>query len=282
MNRFADVLIIGCGYLGRVAAREWINRGRRVAALTRSRPAELAALGIEPIIGDVMLPDSLANLPAAQTVLYAVGLDRNSGRSMQEVYVRGLENVLTALPPPRKFVYVSSTSVYGQTDGGWVDEDVPTEPLEPSGRTVLDAEAMLRSKLPSAITLRFAGIYGPGRLLRKAAILAHQPLGGDPVKWLNLIHVVDGAQAVLAAESASAPGAIWNIADESPPTRLEFYSLLATLLQAPPPNFTDVIPAARETHRRIDSRRARSQLGLNLRYPRFAEGLPAAIAAPDS
>ena len=97
-------LIVGCGYLGRRVARRWLAAGRRVAALTRGNADALAALGIEPIIGDVLDPDSLCHLPDAGTVLYAVGLDRTAGRSMRDVYVSGLANVLDRLAPTGRFI----------------------------------------------------------------------------------------------------------------------------------------------------------------------------------
>src|SRR5687767_7961976 len=115
-------LILGCGYLGRVVARHWLSEHKRVTALTRSRADDFRSIGIEPIIGDVTDPAS-PRLPTADTVLYAIGLDRSSGKPMRDVYVGGLSNVIDALPVPRQFVYVSSTSVYGQAGGEWVDED---------------------------------------------------------------------------------------------------------------------------------------------------------------
>src|SRR5438552_2269194 len=111
------------------------------------------------------------------------------GRAMREVHVDGLRHVLDTLPVPGRFVYVSSTGVYGQTDGSWVDESSPTEPAEEAGRVVLEAERLLRERLPAAVVLRFAGIYGPDRLLRGQAVRNGEPLVGDPEKWLNLIHV---------------------------------------------------------------------------------------------
>src|SRR6478609_1277397 len=115
-----DALILGCGYLGRRVAARWVAAGRRVAALTRRNPAALAALGVEPVVGDVLDPATLRHLPRAATVLYAVGMDRSQGKTMHEVYVNGLRHVLGTIPRPDRFVYVSSTSVYGQTDGGWI------------------------------------------------------------------------------------------------------------------------------------------------------------------
>jgi nucleoside-diphosphate-sugar epimerase len=268
-------LILGCGYLGRVVARRWVDAGHRVAALTRSRADELRSLGIEPVIGDVT--ESALRLPAAETVLYAVGMDRSAGKSMREVYVGGLTNVLGALPDVRRFVYVSTTSVYGQADGGWVDESSPTEPAEESGRVVLECERLLRERRPDAIVLRFAGIYGPGRVIRRAAVERGEPLATDPEGWLNLIHVEDGASAVVAAAERGAPGATYNVADDRPATRREFYAEMAALLGAPAPQFT---PAAEQANRRVSNRQLRTGLGVELRFPDFRAGLRDAVGGP--
>jgi nucleoside-diphosphate-sugar epimerase len=265
-------LILGCGYLGRVVARRWLDTGRRVAALTRSRAHELRALGIEPILGDVTDPD--LRLPTADTVLFVVGLDRTAGKSMRDVYVGGLANVLKALPAVRRFVYVSSTSVYAQADEAWVDESSPTEPIAENGRVVLDAERLLRERRPDAVVLRFAGIYGPGRGVRKTAVENGEPIAADPNGWLNLIHVEDGATAVLAAADRAPAGATYNVADDRPVTRREFYTEMSNLLGAPPPWFT---AAAERSNRRISNRKMRAELGVELRFPDFRAGLRDAL-----
>lgn len=268
-------LILGCGYLGRRVAARWVAAGRRVAALTRRNGDALTAFGIEPVIGDVVDPASLRNLPAASTVLYAVGMDRSAGHSMRSVYVEGLRHVLDTLPTCERFIYVSSTGVYGQTAGELVDETSATEPLEESGRVVLEAERLLRSRRPDAIILRFAGIYGPNRLLRKQPILNGEPLVGDADRWLNLIHVDDGADAVLAAEAGDVSLTL-NIADDEPVTRRAFYTLLADLLGAVPAKF-DHRPEPGTANRRISNRTARERLKWSPRYPSFRDGLPAAV-----
>jgi nucleoside-diphosphate-sugar epimerase len=265
-------LILGCGYLGRVVARRWLAAGHRVAALTRSRVDELRALGIEPIVGDVTDPG--LQLPAAETVLYAVGMDRSSGKTMREVYVGGLANVLAVLPGVRRFIYVSSTSVYGQADGGWVDEASPTEPVEESGRVVLECERLLRDRRPDAIILRLAGIYGPGRVIRRAAVERGEPLTADPDGWLNLIHVEDGAAAVVAAADRGELGAIYNVADDRPVTRREFYAEMAALVGAPAPRFA---AGTERSNRRVSNRRMRAGLGVELQFPDFRAGLRDAI-----
>jgi nucleoside-diphosphate-sugar epimerase len=276
-------LIIGCGYLGRRVARLWLKEGARVSATTR-RPehaADLAEEGIEPIVCDVLSPSVLRCLPAFDAVLYAVGLDRSSRTTMQQVYVDGLGRVLDHLLPPSRFIYVSSTSVYGQSDGAWVDEEGPTEPGEASGRIVLEAESVLRRALPAAVILRFAGIYGPGRLLRQKTIEAGEPIVGDGEKWLNLIHVDDGARAVLAAEAQAAPGFVCNVCDGQPVTRRCFFGELARLLGAPPPRFVAPPPGAEPPHerghRRIDNRRLREGLGFPVQYADCRAGLAASL-----
>jgi nucleoside-diphosphate-sugar epimerase len=270
-----DCLVVGCGYLGRRVAARWLAAGRRVAALTRRNAAELAAFGVEPVVGDVLDPASLRNLRAAPTVLYAVGLDRSAGRPMREVYVGGLANVLDTLPPCDRFVYVSSTSVYAQTSGEWVDETSPTEPAEESGRVVLEAEGLLRARRPDAIVLRFAGIYGPNRLLRQQPLLKGEPLVGDADKWLNLIHVSDGADAVLAAEARGVPGETYNIADDAPVSRRDFYTELARLLNAPEAKF-DPRPEPGAANRRVRNARAKAT-GWAPQFPSYREGLAAAV-----
>ena len=187
-------LVVGCGYLGIRVARAWHDSGRAVTALTRNRADELRREGLTPLVGDVTDADSLTGLrglPPVGTLLYAVGLDRKAGKPMREVYCRGLDNVLAMLPAVDRIIYISSTSVYAQTGGAWVDGDSPAEPAEPAeenGRVVLDAERILQHTRPDAVILRFAGIYGPGRLLREAALKAGEVYSGDADQWLNLIH----------------------------------------------------------------------------------------------
>ncbi|WP_227254722.1 SDR family oxidoreductase [Frigoriglobus tundricola] len=269
-------MILGCGYLGRRVARLWRGAGHRVAALTRGNADALRASGIEPIGGDVLEPGSLRALPGAATVLYAVGWDRAAGRPMRDVYVSGLANVLAALPTCARFLYVSSTSVYGQSDGGWVTEASATEPTEESGRIVLEAEQLLRAHRPDAIVLRFAGLYGPDRLLRKQPILRGEPLVGDADKWLNLVHVADGAAAVLCAEARGVPSETYHIADGTPVPRRDFYTRLAELLHAPEAKFDHrAEPGA--PNRRIDSSKARAALGWVPEFASYRDGLPVAV-----
>jgi nucleoside-diphosphate-sugar epimerase len=276
-------LVLGCGYLGQRVAALWRNQGDRVHATTR-RPegAEtLRRLGLEPVVCDVLERRSLQVLPQVDTVVYAVALDRSSGATMRSVYVDGLANVLEHLQRLTRFVYVSSSSVYGQTDGGWVDETAPTEPEEDAGRIVLEAERLLRARLPETIILRFAGIYGPGRLLRRKALEAGEPIIADADKWLNLIHVEDGARAVLAAEQRGRLGAVYNISDGHPVRRRDFYAEEARVLGAAPPRFVapppDRPPPHEKANRRIANQRMQSELAPALQFPDYRQGLTASV-----
>src|SRR5262249_2612869 len=154
--------------------------GDRVFATTRGpqRAAELRAAGLEPVVCDVLRPDSLGALPSsAATIVYCVGFDRSAGVPMRTVYVDGLSNVLAALAGcAGRFVYVSSTGVYAQPGGEEVDETAATQPSEgSSGAVVCEAESLLRVRRP-AVVLRFAGIYGPGRLIRAREVRAGEPI----------------------------------------------------------------------------------------------------------
>jgi nucleoside-diphosphate-sugar epimerase len=276
-------LIIGCGYLGRRVAAKWLAQGRRVAGLTRSHPDELRAIGIEPIVADVMLPTTLQALPKCGTTVYCVGFDRGAGKSMHDVYVDGLANVLAALPNGGRLIYVSSTGVYGDAGGDWVDETTPPNPTDEGSRVVWEAEQLLQQLRPDAVILRLAGIYGPGRLLRRSQSLrSGEPIADDPDKWLNLIHVDDGASAVLAAAEYSPTGHVYNISDGNPVRRSDFFSQLAAILGAPPPIF---VPGERDRargSRRISNQKMREALRVELAHPDYRCGLDATVRqAPD-
>ena len=269
-----SLLIFGCGYLGMRVAKLAIERDEPVYAVTRGREDALRSNGIIPIVGDVTEPIDYTVLgDEPVNVVYCIGLDRKAGKSMREVYVDGLRNVLTSSLKIHRFLYVSSTSVYGQNSGEWVDESSPTVPTEESGKIVLEAEQVLRELAPFAIILRFAGIYGPGRVLRRDSLLRGEPVPGSASKFINLVHVDDGAQAVLAAVAAAEDGSTHNISDGQAPTRGEFFSETARLLGAPKPTFLEDAPTT-EPNRRIRP----GALCTQLRYPTCREGLAQALS----
>lgn len=279
------VLVIGCGYVGARYAQQAIDRGWTVTALTRSseRAAAWQQAGLHTVVGDVLDPDSLKALPEADLCLYAVGFDRHSSASKRDVYVQGLHNVLReiSLRVPR-LIYVSSTSVYGESSGGWVNEETECLPATDSGKICLAAEEIVsqfypsRSNMHQSTILRLSGIYGPQRLIGRQEQLRHQqPIAGHPQAWLNLIHVADILQALFKLSEAPPPSARYLLSDERPNPRIEFYSELARHLNAPPPVMPD--PPSQDLGKRCDSSRIRIELNLTLLHPTIQSGIPACL-----
>ncbi len=285
-------LIFGCGYLGRRVARKWRDAGDEVFVVTRSssRAAELERDGYRPIVADVIRAASLVNIPVVETVLYAVGHDRDAGASMHDVYVEGLRSVLDALSEAiGKLLYISTTGVYGQSNGDWVDEDSPCEPRREAGRAFVEAEQVLTShRLASrAVILRLAGLYGSGRIPNAADIRAKRPVASMQDAFLNLIHVDDAVTIVLAAERRAVAPRVYAVSDGHPVKRRAYYEELARLLDALPVRFT-APPADSPTgmragsDKRVKNARMLAELGVSLRYPSYREGLAAIVAAENA
>lgn len=288
-----STLIVGCGYLGRVVGRRLIGRGGRVLGTTRSseKAKALALDGIEPVIADVLDTQSLGALPEAERVLYCVGFDRRSGASMRSVSLDGLLNSLSRLDLKKtSLVYVSSTGVYGQDDGSWVDEDSETRPTHESGRVCLEAERLVSETFAqaggAAVILRLAGLYGPGRIIGRAGLERGEPVVGDPTRYLNLIHVEDAATVALAALDRGEKGRAYLACDDLPLPRREYYELAARLLGGPPPRFVPApegSPEAKrqESNKRVSNRRMKDELAVVLDYPSAAVGLEAVLRSDD-
>jgi len=286
-------LIIGCGYLGERVARVWLESSHEVAVLTRSpeNADRFRAQGLVPFVGDMHEPATLADLPKADTLLYAVGFDRNSGRTRREVYVDGLRNVLNAVAGRvDRFIYISSTSVYGQASGETIDEESACKPTRDNGRVCLEAEQTVweffprqhGASAPSATILRLAGIYGPDRLLRRIEQVKNTtPIAGNPEAFLNLIHVDDAARAVIACEERGTSNGLYLVADDMPVRRRDYYSRLASLLDAPAPTFVESRDPTSNLNKRCSNRKLREALGAQLRYPTIETGLPHALGLDD-
>ncbi|QDT13950.1 SDR family oxidoreductase [Alienimonas californiensis] len=283
-------LILGCGYLGRRVAVRWQEAGHRVVCLTRSpeTAAEFKRRGWEAVVGDVTDAASLEALPTPDVVLHAVGYDRSSDRSREEVAALGTENAWNSpAGGARRYIYISTTGVYGQTDGEWIDEESPTEPDSDGGRANLAAEQVVRSRFGGrsgvGVVLRPSGIYGPGRVMRSAEqVRAGEPVRGRAEAWLNLVHVDDLASAVCLAADAAEPDDLYLVSDDRPLTRQEYYGLLAERFGGPPPTFTGAGGRVEGLGKRCRSDRIRADLGWAPRFPTAAEGLADALRSPES
>lgn len=274
-------LVIGCGYLGRRVAERWLRAGHRVYALTRreERARQWVGEGLSPLVGDITQRETLCFPQEVEVVLYAVAYDPVAGTSRDAVQVQGLVRVLDALGGAPRVVLISSTGVYGQTSGEDVDESTPPQPRTESARASLAAEAVLRGHALGrrGIVLRMAGLYGPGRLPRRSALLAGEPVTADPEGYLNLIHVDDAAD-VAARAGEGTPSRLYLVADGSPVRRREFYESIAGRIGAPRPRFERAESAMvqrGDSHKRVVTGRLRSELVFVPRYPSYREGLAA-------
>jgi nucleoside-diphosphate-sugar epimerase len=233
-------------------------------------------------------PETLApitQLGAIDTVLFAVGFDQSSGQTIREVYVDGIGRVLMALPAAvNRFVYISSTGVYGQASGEVVDERSPCRPLREGGKACLAAEQRLQQSnlADRTLILRLAGLYGPDRIPRAAELRAGSAIAAPAEGYLNLIHVDDAARIVLLAEERATPPRTYCVSDGQPVVRADYYAELARLVDAPPPNFSDPpsdSPAAQRaaSDKQVSNARLRAELQPHLLYPSYREGLRAII-----
>jgi nucleoside-diphosphate-sugar epimerase len=283
-------LIVGCGYLGSRVARLWHKLGEEVTVVTRSadRTRELILAGYTPLVGDVTDArslDELRQLGPIASVLYAVGFDPASQQSRREVYVNGLRNTLEALPTDTDcFLYISTTGIYAQNDGSWVDEDSPCLPETESGQLFLEAENLLREHALAnrAIVLRLAGLYGPGRIPRREELAAGSSISAAPEAYLNLIHVDDAAGIVCAVAEHAQPPRTYIASDGHPVERREYYSEAARLLGAPSPVFAEQDSTRAATTRggsnkRVSNARLTSEIPYNFLHPTYKHGLVAIV-----
>lgn len=284
-------LIAGCGYLGQRVAQRWLQKSYTVSALTRSAESaeKLQTLGIVPVLGDVTQPETLTQLPDVDVMLYAVGFDRRASHTRHEVYVKGLDNVLNAMAGRvKRIVYISSSSVYGITDGAWIDEETSCQPNTPGGEACWAAENVLASHVnknlesTSHVILRLSGIYGPGRLLRRKEELEQQlPISGRADAFLNLIHVDDAAEVAFVAAEAAPSQSLYLVSDDQPVTRREYYTQLSKSFGTPDPVFAESGAADQSRvqglGKRCSNQRLKDDLKIELTYPTIFEGVPQAI-----
>ena len=276
------VLIAGCGYVGEALARQLMDAGDQVWGLRRS--VELLPAGIIPVAADLHRPETLRDLPADLDVsIYCAAAESWHDESYRRAYVEGPTHWLEALArnqtkPPR-VVFTSSTGVYHQADGSWVDEDSATEPSGFSGRRMLEGEAVVRRWPGEAVILRLGGIYGPGReglldrVRRGDAVLA-----GPPPHYANRIHRDDAAAALAHLARLPSPEAIYLGVDEEPADRDLVLTYLAQRLDLPAPRRnSDPSSLAPRGNKRGSSARLRGS-GFEFRYPSYRQGYDELIA----
>lgn len=274
------VLIVGCGYTGSALAAELTRRGHEVFGLRRHAPpaAVERMAGFTFLRADLTRPETLAGLPRDfDWVVNCAAPDAGGVADYRQVYLTGNQNLAAWLAnaPLQKFIFTSSTSVYGQNDGSVVTETSPAAPLAETAKVLVEAENFLLTagqKLPAAI-LRVAGIYGPGRMRRVEALLQGEPrLPDNGSRWLNLIHRDDLITAIIAALERGAPGEIYNVVDNEPVRERQLQEWLAARLGCPLPS-ADPAVTERHTGKRVSNMKLRRTLHPVWRFPDFRAGL---------
>ena len=297
----------GCGDLGTEAGLRFAAAGHRVVGWRRS-PGKLPA-AIEGVAADLARPP-LPPIPADTTaVVIAVAADSPTEEAYRAAYVDGLSNVLdalerdaklvpvrehggAALPSPlRRVLFVSSTAVYGDAEGGWVDESTTPAPGGFSGRIIREAEDLLHQRLDgtgiSPVVLRLGGIYGPGRTRLIDQVRSGAAVAPAEPRYTNRIHRDDAAAAIVHLCTVAAdPGPVYLGVDNDPAELGEVQRFLADELGLPRPS-SDVPGGAssggaggepsRGGNKRCSNALLRST-GFEFAYPTFREGYRAILA----
>jgi len=275
----ARILIAGCGDVGGELARRISGEGHRVFGLRRNAAA--LPPEAEPVAADLGDPATLAGLPEELEILvYTAAAGGFGDDAYRRAYVDGVRNVLAALEghPLRRVLFASSTGVYAQDDGGWVDEDSPTEPPGFSGRRLLEGEALVAACGVPAVRVRFGGIYGPGRTRLIEQVRAGASCSESPVAWTNRIHRDDCAGVLAHLLALDAPAPVYVAVDCEPAPRCVVLDWLADAVRAPRPRREPGEPRVRGGNKRCSNRRLLAS-GYRFRYPSFREGYAAMLAA---
>jgi nucleoside-diphosphate-sugar epimerase len=278
-----DVLLAGCGWLGREVAARLLARGDRVTALTRTAESarRLREEGIEALALDLASPGASRSIPGPYDGIVAMQSASGPGTAAYErAYLEATRAVLQSEGAAgAAFVYVSSTGVFGQTDGSWVDESTTPSPADETAEVLVEAERRILDRswhraLPRIV--RASGLYGPGRTGTiervRSGTLA---LGDGDETWMNFCHRDDAAVAVIAALDRGSPGWIYHASDASPAMRRDVVSWIAARLAIDPARRPggSTPGGRRAANRRVSSEATRRELGYALAYPSFREGL---------
>ncbi|MFB6117966.1 SDR family oxidoreductase [Halosegnis sp.] len=290
------IAILGCGYVGFELVRQ-LTPTHEVVGVRRSNLAAVREAGAEAIAADVTDADALAAVPDVEAVVFAASSGGRGAEAAREVYVEGLRTAIDAFADrpetPDRLVYTSSTGVYGDHDGAWVDESTPIDPTTEKTAVLAEAERIATEYAAEhgldGTVARFAGLYGPDRYR-----LDRYLEGPVTAGYLNMIHRDDAAGAVaflLGADGTpvESPDVV-NIVDNEPVSKHAFADWLADACGVPRPakqskqeRLADSELSAAAERRILTSKRVSNdllcELGYELAYPTFREGYQAAVDA---
>jgi len=283
------MLVVGCGYIGRALGARYLEQRRPVTGVVRSVESVLLLrkIGIEPVAAD--FDDAVAGIPFSREPLVFYMVPPPDSGTTDTRMTRFLQALEFHRAP--RIVYLSTTGVYGDCGGAWVDEESPVQPRTDRARRRLDAENQLRAwrarRQGEVVILRVAGIYGPGRLplarLRKGLPV----IAEDQAPWSNRIHADDLVTVCAAAMAKGRDGEVYNVADGRPGTMTDYFNRVAALMDLPRPpvigreQARQELPATMLSYlqesRRVDPGKMLREFDLELRYPTLDQGLPASL-----
>jgi nucleoside-diphosphate-sugar epimerase len=283
------VLLLGCGYVGIELGRQLSEAGERVIGVRRSHSGieAIEEAGFRGVQADITDPEDLSTLPEADTVVYAASSGGRGADAAREVYVGGQQAAIAEFAgresPPTRYLYTSSTGVYGDHDGDWVDEETPLDPTTEKTEALVEAERVaLETTAEHGIdgtVARLAGIYGPDRYRLDRYIEGPVTEG-----FLNMVHRDDIAGSIrYLLQENLARGEVVLIVDDEPVQKWEFADWLAAEcgVESPPKRTKEerlgeggLSEAARrriQTSKRCSNDKLR-ELGYEYTYPTFREG----------
>ncbi|WP_058994513.1 SDR family oxidoreductase [Haloarcula sp. CBA1127] len=286
------VAILGCGYVGLELGRQ-LHDDYEVVGVRRSDGgiAAIEDAGFEAVQADVTDPESLSAVPDADWLVFAASSGGRGAKAAREVYVEGLRTAIdhfwSRADPPERLVYTSSTGVYGDHDGAWVDEETPLDPQTEKTEVLAEAERVARERPVEhgghGTVARFAGLYGPDRYRLERYLEGPVTAG-----YLNMVHRADAAGAVRHLLTADHREEVVLVVDDEPVEKWAFADWLAEQCDAsfPPKQTTEerladdsLSETAKrriQTSKRCSNDRLR-ELGYEFEYPTFREGYRDAI-----
>ncbi|MEE9389113.1 MAG: SDR family oxidoreductase [Paracoccaceae bacterium] len=276
------LLSLGHGYSARTLARLLLPIGWRVIGTVRDQDKsdEIAAEGVQPLIWPGANLATALNGATHLLTSIAPGSDGDP-------VLKALTDGIIAAPNLKWVGYLSTTAVYGDHQGGWVDETTPVTPATKRGQWRVQAENQWRDLAQkqglSLHIFRLAGIYGPNRgpLSKVKNGTARRIIKDNQV--FSRIHVDDIAQTLLASVNKPNPGAVYNVCDDlaAPPEDVIAYAAEVLKMPVPPAQNwadADMTPMARSFYaesKRVRNDRIKSELGVVLKYPDYRSGLQA-------
>lgn len=276
----ARVLIVGYGALGRKLTPILAAGKHEIWGLNRSGYVTAPAQAIK---ADLLQPESLRNLPAFDYLIYTATPSERSELGYQNAYINGLKNILQATQQNRTahILFVSSTSVYHQSHGEWVDELSDTEPTQFSGKTIVAAEQYLQQSGKSHSCVRFGGIYGGERLALIRSVQAQKPVIKTPPIYTNRIHDEDCAGVLAFLIERHLEGvtleSIYVAVDDVPADEWTLKQWLAQEMGLPPlPE--EIVTGPINQNKRCSNAQLKA-LGYHFIYPGFQQGYAAIFAA---